>query len=875
MTVAYVKRSSLGSPRSPVIAAIDIGERDLPNLLQWRCGQDPQATIVRFGTVTLCASDFEGRVARLAAVLRDAGVEAGAFVGLCVDRNLDMPVAWHAIQRAGGAVVPLDPAYPADRLAYVLSDSGAALVLGHRARLDELPAGDAQLLAIEDVLVDDEDVSDETHMEPLPPDPDRPAYVIYTSGSTGRPKGVIISHRSLTLLIRTQVPVYSCEELEVFSGAVSLSFDLCIPEMTMPFATPGASLRILTNALALAGPGAPTDITLFHTVPSVLAELLRLGGLPKSIRTVTLCGEPLTRQTAEQAFGVHPGLRLRNLYGPTEATVYVTGEDVIPGEDGPPSIGFAFDGVDIHIVDDKLQPLPDGEWGELGIAGDWLAVGYHNRPDLNAERFASVDWAKGGRLYRTGDFARLRPDGRYEVTGRLDNQVKVRGFRVELEEVENVLTNLPGVGQACVVLVGEDSAARLIAFVTGDGSGLELSPRALRSGAQTALPAYMVPSLVTVEDSLPQLPNGKTDRNGLKARASSNVQRQTAGEEPVNYDDSVTGSVTRLMAEVLNLNSAIGEDDSFFDIGGTSLLGVQLLVEIDRYFGVDLPLQTLMTATTPAELSAVLSDAGATVPAAFAVLREGTGNPIFLLAGWFGQFLNYRTLAVDIETDRPVIGICPQTRTESWSLTNSMPELAARAVSIIQELQPEGPYLLGGHSFGGMLAYEAASHLQLAGQQLESLLLLDSGAPIRGTRRAVIELRRLLKGSVNLTELRARLASRAVPAPVVEQPQSNTSGGINPSWSTQDTSLLADIEGIDTANQQAMRGWHPLPLAVDALLIRTQEWSEQLGDPLLGLGRLVHGRLLPVDVGGGHLTVLKSEWVSVVAQSVTDWINPS
>jgi enterobactin synthetase component F len=856
---------------------------DVSHLLRERCLTEPTATVARFGDEILTAEQLETRVALVASALRQLGVRSGSAVGLCVNRDLDMPVAWHAVLRAGAALVPLDPAYPQDRLAYILADSGVRVIVGHRDRMDQLPLGDISTLAIDESLW--QSTPDVPLMDPLPGDPSRPAYIIYTSGSTGKPKGVVVTHRSLNLLVESQIAAYDLDELRVVGGTTSLSFDLSIPEMTVPLVRPGASLRILGSGLDFAAPDCGSDITLLHLVPSVLGEILRLRkSLPPQVKTVTLCGEPLTRQLAEQTFAAQPGVRLRNLYGPTEATVYVTGEDVIPGEDGPPPIGRAFPGVDVHIVDADLRPVPDGEWGELGLAGDWLAQGYHGQPALTAERFAPADWVRGGRLYRTGDYARRRPDQRLEVSGRLDNQVKVRGFRIELEEVESALTAVDGIGQACVVLSGQDSAARLIAYVAGDGTGstADLMPSALRAQAARRLPPQMVPSVIVIEDTLPRQPNGKIDRNALRRRAESTTwSADTVADLAPDladaddlHADPIAVTVGRCMAELLQLTRPVRPQQSFFDVGGTSLLGVRLLVEIDRFFGVKLPVQTLMTATTPQELSDVLRDAGATLPEPCAVLRQGTGRPLFLLAGWFGQFLRYRALAQEIDTDRPIVGICPQTRTDRWDFTPSVAELAARSIMLIRQLQPEGPVLLGGHSFGGMLAYEVGCQLELAGEPVESLILIDGAAPIRGLKRAWIEARRLRSGSPVPAQLRdairrelTGLVTRgrgcsASPAP--EQPGAAPSGA--------GASVMGEIEQIDTANASAMHGWRPIPFKGDALLFRTAEWMEERGDSLLGFRGLIHGRLETVDVSGGHLEILVEPQLQEVSIAMTQWM---
>ncbi|MEV7027316.1 amino acid adenylation domain-containing protein, partial [Kitasatospora sp. NPDC093558] len=474
----------------------------LADLIDAQVGRTPDAVALIDGERRLTYRELGERLTSTAGRLAGAGVGPGTLVGVCLPRSAELVVALLAVLRAGGAYVPLDPAYPQDRLELVIGDARAPFVLTDRAH-EHLVAGAGAA-----VLYAGPDEQGPT--APVAPvgSTDAAAYVLYTSGSTGRPKGVVVPQRGVNALLRWAAATYRTEDVAGELFATSVCFDISVYEVFFPLAVGGAVV-VAENALALPDLPARDAVTLVNTVPSAMAALLRGGALPAGVRVVNLAGEALSRRLADQVHA-QPGVeRLYNLYGPTEDTVYSTCALVGRDETGEPPIGRPVGGTTAHVLDERRGPVPDGGIGELYLAGEGLAHGYHGRPDLTGERFVTVG---GERCYRTGDLVRRRADGSLEYHGRADHQVKVRGFRVELGEIEAVLTTHPAVEAAVAVVQHDDAGAYLAAFVQ---SFQAADPAELRAHCAAALPAYMVPLAIGVLERLPLTPNGKTDRAAL------------------------------------------------------------------------------------------------------------------------------------------------------------------------------------------------------------------------------------------------------------------------------------------------------------------------------------------------------------------------
>ena len=548
----------------------------------------------------LTYGELNRRANQLAHYLRKAGVGPEKRVGICMERGLEMVIGLLGILKAGGAYVALDPNYPAERLNFMVEDSSIAVLVTHSGLLERLP-GAPKVICVDKEHVEiaresGEDVG-------LPLHPENLAYVIYTSGSTGRPKGVAIQHGSANVLLHWAQEVFSAEELEGVLASTSICFDLSVFEIFAPLSWGGKTI-VVRDALSLAEIDQESGVTLLNTVPSAMAELLRINGIPGSIRTVNLAGEALPLNVVEQLFEKCKVERVFNLYGPSEDTTYSTYACLKRGEANERvPIGNPISNTQAYVLDREYQPVPAGVTGELFLGGQGVARGYLNRPELTAEKFIPNPFSERGaeRMYRTGDQVKWSQNGNLEFLGRLDQQVKVRGYRIELGEIEAALQEHPGV-EACAVIVREDQPAekRVVAYVVTNG---EVKPEAFREFLKERLPEYMVPSAFVEMDRLPLTPNGKIDRKALPAPERESSERKGyAG--PRNGEEEI---LCGLFAEVLNRDRVSVHDD-FFAIGGHSLLATKLVSRIRGTLGVDVALRSVFESPTIAKLALRLQD---------------------------------------------------------------------------------------------------------------------------------------------------------------------------------------------------------------------------------------------------------------------------
>jgi amino acid adenylation domain-containing protein/non-ribosomal peptide synthase protein (TIGR01720 family) len=596
----------------------------LHELFEEQVNRSPSAVAVVFGEDELTYAELNRRANRLARSLRRLGVGPESRVGLCAERSAEMVVALLAILKTGGAYVPLDAAYPAGRLSFMLEDAGVTILLTQRRLLEKLPAPEARVLLLDSDTSEaagegDENLDAVAHPLNL-------AYVIYTSGSTGRPKGVAIEHHSAVTLVRWARTVFPAEALAGVLASTSICFDLSVYELFLPLAC-GGRVILVRNALELPALGEAAGVTLLNTVPSAAAELVRGGGIPRTVRTVNLAGEPLPRELAEQLYELGCVEAVYNLYGPSEDTTYSTYELVGRAEAGAPSIGRPIAGTQAYVLDERMRPLPPGVCGELYLGGDGLARGYLGRPALTAELFVPHPFGTepGARLYRTGDLARWSHDGELEFAGRADTQVKVRGYRVETGEVESVLREHAEVRDAAVVAREEEGGGkRLVAYVVGR-AGAPPPADELRSHLRRRLPDYMVPAVFMPLDELPLTPNGKVDRRALPEPGQAADDRPEGGfRRPRNPLEEV---VAQVWAQALG-GARVGLDDNFFDLGGHSLLAMQVISRLSQALGVELSLEQFFAAETLAALAATVEASrrgaeGSTVPPLVRAPREG------------------------------------------------------------------------------------------------------------------------------------------------------------------------------------------------------------------------------------------------------------
>ena len=695
----------------------------LHQLIEEQAGRTPDQVAVVFERQTLTYGELNRRANQLAHHLMGLGVGPDVLVGLFVERSLEMLVGLLGILKAGGAYVPIDPAYPKERVGYILEDSKAPIVLTEKSLVDDLPqfAGRSICLDAERAEIareSEENPATRVKAEHL-------AYVLFTSGSTGRPKGVALEHRTATNFVQWAKQVFTAQELAAVLFSTSICFDLSVFEIFVTLSA-GGKIILAQNALHLPTLSGKDAVTLINTVPSAMAELLRMGVVPASVKTVNLAGEALSDTLVEQVYATAHVGKVYNLYGPTETTTYSTYALVRRGCGA--TIGRPIANTRCYILDANRHLVPVGVKGELYLAGGGLARGYYGRPELTNERFVPNPFSKDGegRMYRTGDLCRWLPDGSIQYSGRADYQVKLRGFRIELGEIEATLDRHPLVRQSVVVLREEEPGGKqLVAYVVPD-SGEAPQAEALRQYVKERLPDFMVPSAVVLLDAFPLTPNGKINRKSLPAPA----QCREVTSEFVAPRDPLEQLLAQIWAKVLKVKR-VGVFDNFFELGGHSLLAVRVIVEVEKLCQKRLPLAMLLQAPTVAGLAEMLRKKHwepswtSLVP----IRSGGSKPPLFLMHAHGGNVLEYYPLVNRLEPDQPVYALQARGLDGHIVKDSSLEEMASAYLDELRSLQPEGPYFLGGFCFGGLLALEAARQLTAAGQEVALVVLIQSMHP--------------------------------------------------------------------------------------------------------------------------------------------------
>ena len=705
--------------------AADIPEvAGLYQLFEEQAAKTPDALAVTFVTEHLTYRELNERANQLAYHLRTQGVAPDQLVGLFVERSLDMLVGVLGIMKSGAAYVPLDPSYPQDRLAFMLADSGADLLVTESALLERRPIVDITTICLD---------TDWAHIGALPSDnllslsgPDNLAYAIYTSGSTGLPKGVLIPHRcAVNFLWSMSKNPGLCAD-DTLLSVTTLSFDIAVLELYLPLCV-GAHCHIVPletamDAVQLMRALTESGATAIQATPITYRMLLEADWMGHGQLKILCGGEAIDADLAGKL--LPRCAELWNMYGPTETTVWSIIHQ-IHHEDASILVGHPIANTQVHILDDHLQPVPVGVTGELYIGGEGLARGYHNRPELTAERFVPdpFDGHEEGRLYRTGDLARRRSDGTVECLGRVDFQVKVRGYRIELGEIESAMTGFEGLKQAVVVAWdGLSGDRRLVGYYTTEADQ-EVSHDLVRSELRGKLPEYMVPAVFMKLDAFPVTPNGKIDRSALPEPNRIELESKRT---VMKARDALESQLTEIWEQVLEINP-ISIKDNFFDIGGYSLLAVRVFNAIREATGKSLPLATLFQASTIEELAAVMrkgeerKDSSVLV----SIQPKGTRTPFFCVHGQYGNVLLFADLARHLGEDQPFYAFQSMGLKEGETPLKRVEIMAATYIEEMRSVQPSGPYLLGGLCFGGLIALEMARQLRIDGEEVGLVALLD------------------------------------------------------------------------------------------------------------------------------------------------------
>ncbi|QXW80861.1 non-ribosomal peptide synthetase DhbF [Bacillus sp. LJBS17] len=714
----------------------------LPEQFEKQAALRPDAIAVVYENQALNYAELNERANRLARMLISEGVGPEQFVALALPRSLEMAVGLLAVLKAGAAYLPLDPDYPADRIAFMLKDAKPAFIMTNTKAANHIPPVEN----VPKIVLDDPELAEKLNTYPAgnpknkdrtqPLSPLNTAYVIYTSGSTGVPKGVMIPHQNVTRLFAATEHWFRFSSDDIWTMFHSYAFDFSVWEIWGPLLhggrlvivphhvsrSPEAFLRLLVKE----------GVTVLNQTPSAFYQFMQAEreqpdlGQALSLRYVIFGGEALELSRLEDWYNRHPENRpqLINMYGITETTVHVSYIELdrsMAVLRANSLIGCGIPDLGVYVLDERLQPVPPGVAGELYVSGAGLARGYLGRPGLTSERFIADPFGPPGtRMYRTGDVARLRADGSLDYVGRADHQVKIRGFRIELGEIEAALVQHPQLEDAAVI-VREDQPGdkRLAAYVIPSEETFDTAE--LRKYAAERLPDYMVPAAFMTMKELPLTPNGKLDRKALPA---PDFAAAVTGRGPRTPQEEI---LCDLFMEVLHL-PRVGIDDRFFDLGGHSLLAVQLMSRIREALGVELSIGNLFEAPTVAGLAERL-EMGSSQSALDVLLplrTSGDKPPLFCVHPAGGLSWCYAGLMTNIGTDYPIYGLQARGIGQREELPKTLDDMAADYIKQIRTVQPKGPYHLLGWSLGGNVVQAMATQLQNQGEEVSLLVMLDA-----------------------------------------------------------------------------------------------------------------------------------------------------
>jgi amino acid adenylation domain-containing protein len=847
-------------------------------LFEQQVARDPVAVAVVYKRRQLSYRELNQRANQVARYLRKRGVGPDILVGVCLERSLEMVIALFGVWKAGGAYIPLDPAYPRDRLSFMVNDTGMKVLLTDNKCRSLFPSAWDNTVRLDSdwPLIAQEDAGNLAATAV----PSNLAYVMYTSGSTGQPKGAMILHSGLVNYLCWAIETYAVEGMGSVPVHSSIAFDSTVASLYPPLLT-GGQIELLPEDV-----GAQNLLAALRQVKnrskvvltSAHLELLNQQLSPEEMvgmtKVLVIAGETLPAERLSKWRDFAPATRLFNEYGPTEATVGCCAYEVQAGDprSGPVPIGRPIANAQLYVLDPELHPVPPGVMGELYIGGAGVGHGYLNKPELTSERFLNDPFSgrSGARLYKTGDLVRQRKDGVLEFLGRADHQVKVRGFRIELGEIEVTLAGHPGV-QSCTVLAREDTPGnkQLVAYLVARESE-SVDAERLKKFLKQLLPDYMVPAYFVFLDFFPLTQNGKIDRKALPAPSYKDTPAAKEFHAPRTETEK---RLAAIWMGLLNVES-IGIHDNFFDLGGNSLLAIRVILQIREVFGVALSMHTFFPSATIAGLAKALQsheESSDRLTYAVALQHKGNEAPFF----WIGPRARGRSLSDQLGSNQPFFGLGFEPHVvEQVKSPYRMEEIAKDLVLALREKQPQGPYSLGGYCVSAVVAYEVARQLTMQGQDVDLLVLFEPLNPFQSAKvRFAAGFRRMaFRVSFRFAEL-GRLRVGEFPEYMRNRWRGLKSVFTDMVWSLSARSKFVKPRfrspDLDKILFFAASAYDPEPLACPTVIFRCKDWPMlSAGDPYFGWRELLTGPSETHEIPGDHAGIFHEPNVKILADKL-------
>ena len=862
-------------------------DKCIHHLFEQQVEKTPNAIAVVCENQQLTYQALNQRANQLARHLQSLGADRNMLIGIYIERSIEIVIGILGIIKSGAAYLPLDPNYPLERLMYMLSDSRISLLLTQQNLAKSLSQQQIQIICIEDLQITEERITENANSNVTAKDL---AYVIYTSGSTGKPKGVEIRHQGLVNMMFYRITkLLDREDLKAVPLTAPLSFDASVVQLFTPLLG-GGKLVIVDHLFSLPYCSQFDQITCIGATPSIIEKFIDEFSLPTSLRTLTIGGEAISQALLEKLMTSTNVLKVINIYGPTEVTVHCTAAVLLDRDKQKiesPHIGCPISNTHVYILDPELQPVPVNISGELYIGGVGVAKGYLNQPKLTNEKFIINPFSSqsSSHLYKTGDLARYLPNGNIEFLGRIDNQLKLRGCRIELEEIESALAQYSSIQEVVVTTYTDDTGQKsLCTYFT---ASQKTKSDEIRVFLTQKLPSYMIPAFFVELEQLSLTPNGKIDRQNLP------VPKPSPKVSFVAPRNDIEKKLVGFWSKLLKIKN-IGVDDDFFELGGNSLLSAKLFAQVEKHFQVNLPLSVIFEAPTIEKLAKILQSGVVVfswrplIPI-IPVKDSDINPPLFCVSGIRGNVLLYANLAKYLGASQPLYGLEPRGIDGIQSPLTSIESMATYYIQAMRTVQPEGPYFLGGFSLGSYVVWEMAQQLHQQGESVALLALFDGKIRSANTVRLVFR-KRLFLHFQSFRKIGLKYIYQKFPAWqywIIDRYHYLTKKIARRFYQWLQLPLPVYLrqseieESLEKAGIEAMRNYviKAYPDKVTLFRAAIQESDQVVGltpsDWDLGWGLWASGGLEIQTVSGDHMSMFRDPQVQILAQKLQECLQRS